>query len=205
MIRSEAIRAGATRYTGGRPCTAGHAERFTSSGTCCVCAAATRIIKRSDTTYRQEELVRDLESRRLRYDDLNAKRRAQTLLDPSAKRRSYNKWRAANTEAARLNTRLWCAANTDRRTATQANRRAIQMNQRCGCCTNESIEEMYSVASLVGGEVDHRVPLALGGHHCCKNLQPLTVYKHSEKTSNDLSKVADAKRRNKLLASWHRA
>jgi 5-methylcytosine-specific restriction endonuclease McrA len=83
-----------------------------------------------------------------------------------------------------------------------AHRRAVRLAQTCGCCTNSQLEEFYALATLVGGEVDHRIPLALGGHHCTKNLQALTYEDHREKTKADFRTIAAAKRRSKLLLQW---
>jgi 5-methylcytosine-specific restriction endonuclease McrA len=41
-------------------------------------------------------------------------------------------------------------------------------------------------------EVDHRIPLALGGLHCCHNLQILTKAAHREKTKVDIAQIRGA-------------
>jgi 5-methylcytosine-specific restriction endonuclease McrA len=42
---------------------------------------------------------------------------------------------------------------------------------------------------LVCGEVDHVIALALGGTHCVKNLQILSVEEHKEKTRRDRAEI----------------
>jgi 5-methylcytosine-specific restriction endonuclease McrA len=108
-------------------------------------------------------------------------------------------WRVANPEKVRAQTAL---RPPEKARARTAKRRAIKFTQRCGCCTDGDIQMIYDTAALVGGEVDHRIPLALGGHHCMKNLQALTVEDHQEKTKTDFRHIADAKRRSKLLLQW---
>lgn len=92
--------------------------------------------------------------------------------------------------------------NRDKLNAKEAARRAMKLNQECVCCSKEQKLQLYQIASLVAYDVDHRVPLALGGHHCVKNLQPLSENDHSVKTANDIRCIRDAHKRNKLLRQW---
>jgi 5-methylcytosine-specific restriction endonuclease McrA len=78
----------------------------------------------------------------------------------------------------------------------------MKLQQRCGCCTNAQLIAPFAVASLISGEVDHKIPLILGGHHCLKNLWPLTVEEHRLKTKQDLRRIADARLRSRLFKSW---
>lgn len=68
-----------------------------------------------------------------------------------------------------------------------------QRNQRCSCCSKEAIAEIYVKAKANGGQVDHIIPVSLGGAHCLKNLQILTVAEHKEKTARDKRIIAAAR------------
>jgi 5-methylcytosine-specific restriction endonuclease McrA len=88
------------------------------------------------------------------------------------------------------------------RKANGAYRRAMKFHQTCNCCTREDVQQLFTLAHMISGHVDHIVPLALGGHHCGKNLQVLTVAAHREKTRRDLGVIALARLRNRLLHAW---
>jgi len=88
--------------------------------------------------------------------------------------------------------------------AIQAARRAMKLNQECVCCSKEQKLQLYQIAALVAYDVDHRTPLALGGHHCVKNLQPLSEADHSRKTADDVRRIRDVRARSKLLRQWPR-
>jgi 5-methylcytosine-specific restriction endonuclease McrA len=85
----------------------------------------------------------------------------------------------------------------------EAARKARKLMQRCVCCTDEQITEIFKQAALCDkAEVDHIVQLSLGGPHCVKNLQALTVEDHIEKTKADCALRAEFRQRNKLLLQW---
>jgi 5-methylcytosine-specific restriction endonuclease McrA len=86
--------------------------------------------------------------------------------------------------------------------AYAAGYRALKLAQRCDCCTDARLGEIYGFALRNLAEVDHRVPLRLGGHHCLRNLQTLSVEVHLEKTKRDLRSIAESRRRSKLLRNW---
>ena len=91
--------------------------------------------------------------------------------------------------------------------ARRAKRRAMELTQRCSstCCSDAKIETLFAWATrYVPGvaEIDHRVPLALGGHHCAKNLVVLPTQAHREKTKRDQRAITDAKGRSQLLRRW---
>jgi hypothetical protein len=121
------------------------------------------------------------------------------------------KWRITNPEKARAlltaaNTK-WGAANPEKLRAKCAKRRAAKLLQRCTCCTDAQIWLLYFAAKPWGpeAEIDHRVPLALGGKHCAKNLVLLPTPAHREKTKADVRAIAEAKRRSRLLLNWRAA
>lgn len=88
------------------------------------------------------------------------------------------------------------------RAALQRRRELNKKKQVCACCGNTAFSEMYAFAAAVGGQVDHIVPVVMGGRHCLKNLQVLSVEDHARKTAKDFAEIAFARKRARLLASW---
>jgi 5-methylcytosine-specific restriction endonuclease McrA len=122
--------------------------------------------------------------------------RAWRAAHPERVREKNIEWRVKHPEYDAA----WWRAHPEKRVAKTARRRAAKYAQRCSCCSGAQIEAVY--AARRGGEVDHIVPLVLGGHHCVKNLQALTYRDHREKTKQDQRAIAEAKRRSKLLRGW---
>jgi 5-methylcytosine-specific restriction endonuclease McrA len=106
----------------------------------------------------------------------NAKRadskRAWRLEHPESDQRYYEDNRAKYIENARKR------------------QRRMRADQRCNCCDAESFAKIYVAARFIDAEVDHVKPLALGGLHCCKNLQVLTKVEHRKKTIDDNRAIA---------------
>jgi 5-methylcytosine-specific restriction endonuclease McrA len=106
-------------------------------------------------------------------------------------------WRAANPEREKARSAAWRAANPDAYRAivssTNARRRARKLAQICRCCTNAQLLDVYRQAG--GMEVDHIVPLALGGLHCRANMQILTKEEHKAKTRLDLTLIRMARKK----------
>lgn len=142
------------------------------------------------------------------------------MRDPEKRRKSHRAWAAAHREIVRRRAAAWDKAHPERALArylawakahpekgraNEAKRRAMKLQQRCGCCTNEQFQAIFNSAVLCGHDVDHKIPLRLGGRHCVKNLQPLTELEHVEKTRTDNHVIADARRRSKLLRQWRAA
>jgi 5-methylcytosine-specific restriction endonuclease McrA len=113
-------------------------------------------------------------------------------------------WQRANPEKVYEKQRRWRLSNSEKHRANVARRKAMKLAQRCLCCTNADIQNVYAVAALCGADshVDHKVALRLGGLHCVKNLQPLTMSAHVEKTKQDNRLIADVRLRSKLLQNW---
>jgi 5-methylcytosine-specific restriction endonuclease McrA len=109
---------------------------------------------------------------------------------------------ADNVESERIRNSARRKAYPEKECAKVMARLARKLMQTCGCCTKPQLEEVYARATLVGGEVDHKIPLSLGGHHCIKNLQALTYEDHREKTKSDVRYIAEARCRSKLLLQW---
>jgi hypothetical protein len=101
-------------------------------------------------------------------------------------------WRAANKERQRANIAAWAAANPQRRAANESRRRARKLNQICECCTKEAVDAIFMKCPS-SHEVDHRIPLRIGGLHCVHNLQILTEAEHLEKTKVDHGLIADVR------------
>lgn len=97
--------------------------------------------------------------------------------------------RRKHIERSRATDRARYAKDPGRSQAKHAERRARKLSQACFCCTREQIAELYALATMLGDEVDHRVPLALGGLHCLSNLQVLTKAEHYLKTASDLAEI----------------
>jgi hypothetical protein len=114
--------------------------------------------------------------------------------------------RATHPEKFRERDRQWTKDNPGYRRAQSAKRRAMKISQRCTCCTDAEIQKVYDIAALCGpgAHVDHKIQLALGGHHCAKNLEAMTAEEHIEKSKLDAAARADSGRRNRLLHNWSR-
>lgn len=119
--------------------------------------------------------------------------------NPDKKREYSSRWYAANRDKALAVGRLWDAANLDKRRARGSKRRALKRSQICDCCTTKQIaDEFYFFIEHGVTEVDHVLPLAMGGLHCRKNLQLLTVLEHKAKTKLDCIRIAEFRRSNKI-------
>jgi hypothetical protein len=59
----------------------------------------------------------------------------------------------------------------------------------CSCCVRADFLEIYRQAALMESEVDHIRALALGGKHCVRNLQILSLAEHRLKTDADMREV----------------
>jgi len=113
-------------------------------------------------------------------------------------------YRAANREQVQNRSQEWRIANPGAASAIVSKRRAFKLAQRCTCCTDADIKKIYDIAALCGSgsHVDHKIQLSLGGRHCIKNLEAMTVDAHIEKSKLDASARADVRRRNTLLRNW---
>jgi 5-methylcytosine-specific restriction endonuclease McrA len=104
------------------------------------------------------------------------------------KRQRDTEWRKANPEKERARMLNWVANNPAKARAKYARRRARRLNQICKCCTSLEISAVY-IRCPKDHEVDHRIPLALGGLHCAANLQILTKKQHAKKTAEDIRDI----------------
>lgn len=198
---AEAKALGLKRYFTGKSCKrAGHvAERYVGAG-CVECAAAGNAKRYAANPKLMN--MRSREYQRAHSEKIRAQKaaaytenRETVLVDRAA-------YYAENRETVRTRVLAYRKQRPEKHSALNAKRRALKLAQACTCCTPEQIEDFYITASLYGGEVDHKIPLWLGGKHCHRNLQAMTDTAHREKTKADIRAIADAKLRNKLLKHW---
>ena len=208
ISRAEAKAQGLKRYYTGKTCLYGHdEERVTSSGTCVACQAErTRLWRegnrehiseynqkwRNDNPgYGRQYYADNLEKERSRVRCYARNRREGS---PQAVREYNRQWRESNADWVKKYRRKYAEKNLHVYRESQSRRRARKRNQVCDCCTPRDIRQVYFNAKMMGCEVDHVEPLALGGLHCRHNLQLLTPKDHKEKTRSDMARIADAKR-----------
>lgn len=174
----EARASGAVRYFTGVPCKNGHvAERQTSNRGCVVC------LHERSRAYLAAN-----------YDRVHAlqldSQRVRRAVDPAKHIAEVRAWQIANPDKRRTTHRKWKAANPDKVRADRSARRGKVRGQMCGCCTAADFAIVYEAARLTGTEVDHVIPIALGGLHCTMNMQLLTPEAHLEKSRKDISVIA---------------
>ena len=98
------------------------------------------------------------------------------------KRASSAAWAKANREKTRVSKAKWEKANPERMRLKTARRRAVKLKAAPPDANKAFVAGFYVIASRVSKclgirhDVDHIVPLSLGGSHCHRNLQviPLT-------------------------------
>lgn len=139
--------------------------------------------------------------------EVKAARRAYREIHLEKYLRNSVEWHKKNRKKSRQMLYAWRTKNPGAVRAISSKRRAQKLMQRCGCCSDAEITKIYGIAALCGpgAHVDHKTQLALGGHHCVKNLEALTAEEHYEKSKRDTKVRADSHRRNKLFLIWRRA
>lgn len=205
-LREAALGAGQTRYSTGAPCARGHlAERFVANRNCVVCHTE-GAQRRRDADPAKDRLRRDAWiAANLEKVTAQAKARrlanASSLSDYGRRYREENaektaarhaRYRVECADQVRESKRLWKAKNKDavlhhtrtRRarikgsvcTLTQVEARAVLVAQgeRCAICPSKS--EM---------QLDHIVPIALGGDHAKYNVQWLCGPCNRRKSDRD--------------------
>lgn len=169
--RQAAKDAGRRHYAAGFTCVNGHEDkRYVANGHCFGCQAARQ--------RRYAEAHPGQEARWAR------ERRAK---DPSGHRAEAKRWYESNREKAREAARRWTAANIDyvRRTRIViANRRRARIADNGGTFTIEDVERLYRaqrnccaacLAPSMQLEIDHIMPIRLGGGSDPSNLQLLCL------------------------------
>ena len=124
-------------------------------------------------------------------EKVNAAQAAYRAANPTRAR----KWEKDNQDAVLTIKRNWRKTHPGAVRAINAARRTLAKRQRCTCCTSAEIRHVYEIAALCGAEVDHIVPLAVGGPHCAKNLQALSPEEHCAKTRLDQVTITKHRRR----------
>ncbi len=136
----------------------------------------------------QKTRERNAQWRIANYEKHLASNRASRRKHSIRKRQRDAEWRKANPEKERTRYLTWVANNPNKARAKYARRRARRRNQLCKCCAAIDINSIY-VRCPRDCEVDHRIPLALGGLHCASNLQILTKKQHAQKTAEDIRDI----------------
>jgi hypothetical protein len=97
--------------------------------------------------------------------------------NPEKKRAKCAAWRRANPEKAQAACAAWRKANPEKMTLKTARRRALKLAAVPDDANKAFVTGLYAIANRVSKclgishDVDHIVPLALGGSHCHRNLQ----------------------------------
>lgn len=93
------------------------------------------------------------------------------------KRASEVAWGKANPERKRATFAAWCKANPEKMNLKTARRRALKLTAVPDDANAAFVAGFYAIANRVSKclgirhDIDHIVPLSLGGSHCHRNLQ----------------------------------
>ena len=168
--RIEAKAAGLKTYDTGEPCQNGHtAPRYTCNGICVECDAM------------------NIRAYRAKRPGLEAKwARERRAKDPSGHREASSRWYHSNKAAAREICQRWKAANPDRLRELSkigVNRRRARVAGNGGSFTAADIEALFNHqagrCAACGSEdrleIDHILPIVLGGSSDPSNLQLLCL------------------------------
>jgi 5-methylcytosine-specific restriction endonuclease McrA len=199
----------------GNPCKRGHSGlRYELAngrpGNCVECIKAARTAWVAANPERQK--ARKAAWRAANPERHRASAAAWAAANPERQKARQAAWYAANSERAKAYSAAWYTANREKAQATiaawraanpdawrvitsskSARRRARKLAQICHCCTTTQLLDVYRQAG--GMEVDHIVPLALGGLHCRANMQILTKEEHKAKTRLDLTLIRMARKK----------
>lgn len=115
-----------------------------------------------------------------------ALKRTKKKYPDADKARSARRY-AENPEYFKAKAALWQKANPAGSRTKAAERRALLQRRKCACCIPAEFKAVYAQATILGCEVDHTIPLCIGGLHCAKNLQLLTPEVHARKTRADIA------------------
>ncbi|OJH53503.1 hypothetical protein ATN81_19135 [Agrobacterium pusense] len=181
--RAEAIEGGSKRFFTHEPCLHGHlAPRYTLGGGCCQCA-----LERAKVRYWNDPSAKkEYDRQRYLADPVAATARSGTwkLNNPDKMEECRKRWRTENPEKHREAQRKWAAENPEK---VQSNVRARRARKRsaAGTHTEADIERILQrqkfkcaeckvdVTERSSRQVDHIVPLKLGGSNWPSNLQIL--------------------------------
>lgn len=99
------------------------------------------------------------------------------MANPEKKRALSSAWRTANPERHKASYAAWAKANPEKKNLIEARYRAIKLAAVPSDANVPFVAEFYTIAARVSKclgiphEVDHIVPLSMGGSHCHRNLQ----------------------------------
>jgi hypothetical protein len=105
------------------------------------------------------------------------RKRAWAKANPEKKRASSGAWAKANPEKKRASFAAWAKANPENIRSKSARRRALKLTAVPPDANKAFVAGFYAIAQRVSKcigvshDVDHIVPLALGGSHCHRNMQ----------------------------------
>lgn len=192
--REDARLRGLQRYLTGKPCNHGHlCERYVSNTHCVECRRISSVGQRRKHYLVHKERLNA--GSRAYYANLPADKKAEAKARWNKQRREYAK---KDRERDRQRHRKYYAANTERYHAyvhirrarklaaggeyTPADIQTIRRGQRdeCAICT----KPLYGQ-----GEIDHLVPIKLGGSSAPNNLQLLCIPCNRWKASKPLDQV----------------
>ncbi|WP_221953106.1 HNH endonuclease [Rhizobium laguerreae] len=180
--RAEAKAAGVNRYFTGEPCKHGHiAPRYVTAG-CCECT----ILRAQARYWSDPEAKKEYDRQRYLDDPEAVASRAGKwkLENPEKMEECRKKWREANPEKHRDSQREWALRNPEKVQANIRSRRARKRGAE-GHHTEADIEAILvrqkykcaecgtSVKRRTSRQVDHIMPLKLGGSNWPSNLQIL--------------------------------
>lgn len=185
LSRADARKQRQPRYFTGRPCKNGHlAYRAVVSGTCVACVQAWKVRNAAVINQRRKEYraraAREIASYRAAYYQRTGEHqramardraKAWNAANPELHRAKVAAWKAANPEMARANGRAYASRRKARLRKVGGSFSAkdiadLMKRQRgkCVVCTAD-IQQRY--------QIDHVVPLKLGGTNSKENLQLL--------------------------------
>lgn len=127
-----------------------------------------------------------------------AKARRNTPKHIAAHTERGARYYAKNREYVKAHHAEYARENRGKLNARDAMRKAREVRQICACCTPEERRAPYVWAAALGLCVDHTIALRLGGLHCCKNLNPMTVEDHKKKTKLDMALIAAIRRQEQV-------
>lgn len=98
----------------------------------------------------------------------------------SCEKERVAKWQKNNRDKCNKVQARWLSRNLEKHSAAQKERQTRKRRLLCNCCSALERREFY-IGRPSGYEVDHIIPLALGGLHCVKNFQYLTPVENRKK------------------------
>ena len=114
---------------------------------------------------------------RANFEKAQAAAAARYKANSEKRRAAAAAWRRDNPEKAQAACAAWAKANPEKTTQKSARRRALKLTAVPSDSNKAFVAGFYAIANRVSKclgishDVDHIVPLSLGGSHCHRNLQ----------------------------------